>query len=282
MVLLAYDQYNFCSYAFTAFLLSKSSNIVFHQFARNVTESGIRYIAGAYSTAAYHARSIFEISRHNDPTNSGGLYSLFGYPETPIRAEEIIFIAKQILEHDPVNQAALEALKDAAERKEDPITPPRNEREQLEQYILVGKFIQAKQILSVVSERELYAMLIYLGCEERNLCAYAFTWFLMKEKETAELHYLAYRIVTIAYSRNLTGCDAAGIFHLKRAMALEPENEKYIEHFLMLHTPPMGPTSLISDDEAEKVAKQLLDKHRFNVVATNVLKKMNRITPKYD
>ena len=176
----------------------------------------------------------------------------------------------------------MEALKDAVERKEDPIVLSRNEREQFEQHILAGKFTQAKQLLGVISERELHAVLIYLGCEERNLCAYAFTWFLMQEKEDAEVHYLAYRFVTQAYSRNLTGCDATGIFHLRRAMALEPQNEKYVEHFLMLHTPPMVPTALISDNEAENVAKHALDRDRFNVVATNILKKMGRYDSKYD
>lgn len=282
LFLLAYDDSNFCSYAFVEFLLATQEKEFFLRLAFVIADCGINYLEGAYAVAAHHARVMYELVQPRDPTDDGGLLFLFGYPWGAVSVEEAVSVASKILEHDPANQAALLALKNASERKEDPASPIRNEREQLEQHILAGKFTQAKQLINVVSERELHAMLIYLGCEERHLCAYAFTWYLMQEKEVAELHYLAYRIVTQAYARNLTGCDATGIFHLRRAMALEPENEKYVEHFLMLHTPPLGPTPLISDDEAEMFAKQFLDRNRFNIVATNTLKKMGRYDAKYD
>lgn len=279
---LAYDDSDICSYAFALFLLLKENSIRLHDFAFLIADMGINYLPGAYAAAAYHARAVYEFSRQDDPANDGGLLSLFHYPETPIRAEEAVFVAKQVLEHNPTYWLALEALKDAVERKEDPLVAPCNDCEQLEQYIVAGKFIKAKELLSAVSTRELYSMILYLGCEERNLCAYAFTWYLMQEKEQAELHYLAYRIVTLAYARNMNGCDATGLFHIKRAMALEPENEKYVECFLMLHTPPMEPTKLISDDEVVAVATSALERDNCNVVAIKTLRKLGRLDPKYE
>lgn len=282
LYLIASHDSNICSYAFALFLISTEKSVLFHGFASLITEMGICYLKGAYEASAYHARVIFELSRLNDPTNDGGIFCLCGYPERPIRAEEAVAVAHEILVHDPNNKFALEVINESAEWVEDPLVPPRNESEQLEQYIIAGKFTQAKELLSAVSTRELYAMLLCLGCEERNLCAYAFTWYLMQEKEEAELHYLAYRIVTLAYPRNMNGCDAVGLFHLRRAMALDHENEKYVEHFLMLHTPAMGPTPLISDDEAEKIAKQSIERDNCNMVATNLLKKLGRHDSKYD
>lgn len=283
---LIFPEHNFCAYAFAEFLVSTNDNIYFNSLAGDIAGIGINYLNGAYSVQAAHSRREIELSQPHDPLNDGGLFFLFYYPAGPIRSEEVVPLAQKILEQDPNNQQALKVLDYAAEyaakNTKDPLVLPRNEREELEQYILAGKFTQAKQLFSAVSMRELHEILVYLGCEERNLCAYAFIWFLMKEKEDAELHYLAYRIVMQAYSMKLSGCDAVGIFHLRRAMALEPESEKYMEHFLMLHTPPMGPTPLISDDEAERVATQALKQHRWNSVVTNTLRKMNRLVPKYD
>ncbi len=276
LFLLAYDDSNICSYAFALFLLSKNNSIASHRLAMLIPHMGIMYLPCAYSAAAYHAREIFEMSRSADPTDDGGILFLCIYPERTIRRDEAIEVAQEILKYDPNDHWALRVMEESPGWVEDPLVPARNDREQLEQYIVAGKFTQAKELLSAVSTRELHAMLLYLGCEERNLCAYAFTWYLMQEKEQAELHYLAYRIVTLAYARNMNGCDAAGLFHLKRAMALEPENEKYIEHFLMLHTPPLGRTLLISDDEAEMVAKQALKKHQCSVFGQKVLEKLGR------
>lgn len=279
---IGYDDNNFCAYAFALFLLSMCDDIISHQRAGLVIDMDLPYLVGAYAAAAYHARRVFSLVQADDPTDDGGLFSIFHYPTTPLRAAEIVPIAKKILEYDPQDAGALRALEDA-QRPEDPLEEARNEYEHLVQFILAGKFTQAKELSAGVNKRELYALLLYLGCEEGNVCAYAFTWFLMQNKEEAELHYLAYRIVTQAFATNdLRGCDAVGLFHLRRAIVLEPDNEKYMNHFLLLHTPHLGPTHLISDEEAETIPKRALDRHRFNVVAAKVLEKLVKYDSKYD
>ena len=109
-------------------------------------------------------------------------------------------------------------------------------QEQLESLIMRGCFSAAAELLNgVTSKRELYKILLYLGGEERYFCAYAFTWFLMQnDKEDAELHYIAYRIVTQNWPFLLNNCYAVAAFHLRRAMFLSPENKKYLKPLMQI------------------------------------------------
>ena len=101
----------------------------------------------------------------------------------------------------------------------------------------------------------------------------------MQEQEVEELHYIAYRIVTQAWRpSNMKGCYETGAFHLRRAMQLAPDNIKYAEHFLMLHTPPQQVSHLIDDEEAEAVARRTLASRAgtFSVLAKRVLRKIGK------
>lgn len=278
----AHDDANFISYAFLLFLISKAQTISNYTEACVMLQKALSYLPGAYKAAAHHARIVFfDLSRH-DPIYGSQFLSLYGLPEEPITAEEALCVAKKILHVEPENQIAKEIIQKAAARLEEPITPPRNERDQLERLIRAGLLIQAKtfSVMSSFSTQELHEIILYLGCEERNLCAYTFTWVLMQEREQAELHYIAYRIVTQAWtSTNLAGCYTTGAYHLRRAMHLDPTNVKYAEHFLLLHTPPQQPSDVISNAEAEAVARRILAlKHgTFSAAAKRVLRKLGKI-----
>ena len=254
----AYDA-NLAAYAFMLFLLTKTRAISIYQEACFMAQMSINYLNGAYESSAHHARMAFEASLPQNPIIGGTLLCLYKLPEQPISTAEAVYVAKKILGVEPENECVKEMLQEILGRTDEPASPPRNEREQLERLICRGLLTKAKEFLPAVTTRELYQILLYLGCEERNLCAYTFAWFLMQEKEDAELHYIAYRIVTQAWiPLDMKGCHATGAFHLRRAMQLDPTNVKYAEHFLMLHTPPQYPPHLIDDDEAEAVARNAL------------------------
>ena len=260
----ANDYPNFAAYAFLHFLMSKplpvEQRLECYTDATVMLEFEIQYLVGAYKTAAHYERMLFESSQFDDSLNGGkGLLLLYTYPEQRISTAEAITVARKVLEMEPENDLIKKVLQEALRRTDEPVTPPRNEREQLERLIRWGLLTKAKEFMPAVSKRELYQILLYLGCEERNLCAYTFTWFLMQEQEDAELHYIAYRIVTQAWiPLDMKGCHPTGAFHLRRAMHLDTTNVKYAEHFLMLHTPPQPPSDVISNEEAEMVARKAL------------------------
>ena len=255
----AYDP-NLAAYAFTLFLLTKDELPSNHEKASYIVSTDINYLVGAYEASAHHARKAFESATQDNPlVGAIALVALYVLPEQPISKSEAVDVAEKILIVDPENYFAQEALRVAALRTDEPIAPLRNDREQLELLIREGLLTKAKEFMPAVTKRELHQILLYLGCEERNLCAYTFTWVLMQAQEDAELDYIAYRIVTQAWiPLDMKGCYATAAFHLRRAMHLDPTNVKYAEHFLMLHTPPQHPTHLIDDDEAEAVARNAL------------------------
>lgn len=280
----ANDGPNFAAYAFLHFLMTrplpKEQRLECYSDVTVMLEFEIQYLVGAYETAAHYERMLFESPEFDNSLNGGkGLLLLYTYPEQPISTAEAIDVAKKILEMEPENAPIKKILQTALSRTDEPIALPRNEREQLERLIRGGLLSKAKELLPAISTRELYEVLLYLGCEERNLCAYTFTWFLMQEREDAELHYIAYRIVTLAWPPlNMKGCYATGAFHLRRAMHLDPTNIKYAEHFLMLHTPPEHSSHVIDDEEAEAIARRTLASKygTFSAAAKRVLKKLGK------
>ena len=275
----AYDQ-GLAAYAFMLFLLTKTPSIPNYVDVSYIASMDINYLIGAYEASAHHARMAFEASLPSKPGVGETLLFLYELPEKPISVAEAVYVAKKILEVEPENERVKEILQEIRGRTDEPLAPPRNEREQLERLIRGGLLTKAKEFMPAVIKRELHQILFYLGCEERNLCAYTFAWFLMQEQEDAELHYIAYRIVTQAWPPiNMKGCHATGAFHLRRAMHLDPTNVKYAEHFLMLHTPPQQPSDVISNEEAEAVARRILAlKHgTFSAAAKRVLRKLGKI-----
>lgn len=279
----AYDDRDFCVYAFICFLLAKSPTKNNQDIAHFITGHAINYLAGAYEVAVHHARSIFEMALPEDPGAGELLLQFYFYPEQPLTTQEAISIANTILVQEPENHVALNVLELAKKRGEEEIYPSSTKHNEIERLIKAGLFSKALELLPSMDIKDLYQIILYLGCEEQNLCAYAFTWVLIQQQESAELHYIAYRIATLAWPFLLKGCDAAGAFHLRRAMQLDPLTKKYAEHFLMLHTALEKNQDLISDDEAEIVAKKTLDQHyHYSNVATYVLKKMGRYDQKYD
>ena len=274
----AYDA-NLAAYAFMLFLLTKTRAISIYQEACFMAQMSINYLNGAYESSAHHARMAFEASLPQNPIIGGTLLCLYILPEQPISTAEAVYVAKKILAVEPENDRVKEILQEALSRADEPVAPPRNERDQLERLIRQGLFTKAKELLPSLSTRELHEILIYLGCEERNLCAYTFIWFLMQEQEAAELHYIAYRIITLAWPPlNMKGCHATGAFHLRRAMHLDSANIKYAEHFLMLHTPPPHPSNVINDEVAESIARRTLSLEAgvFSAAAKRVLRSLGK------
>lgn len=276
LYILADDESNLCAYAFSCFLLLKREVIFYHKLAYLIIGFACPYLKGSAEAASHHARRIFELSLPDNPAEGARILSLFDTPDKPIEEEEAIYVAQIMLEKDPLNEQALQIISLLKNHQKVSLSGPFNDRQHLEYLVIKGKLLLAKQKLLSFGQQVWVDVVIYLAYEERNVCAYTFVWFLMQEEETAYLHYLAYRIVIAAFPIQLAGCDAVALFHIKRAMQLEPANEKYREHFIMLHTPPLGPSTLISADEVEKVIKQGGENYRFYSFARTVLKKVRQ------
>lgn len=278
------DNSNFSSYGFLLFFISKFPSRYNHSIAYFLTATSINYLEGAYQASAHHARSDYEIAVCDNEdifTGAEGLLSLYSLPEAPIPKKEAVLLAQKILTLKPDSNAAKDALEAAERRQDEPLLEPHNDHEKLEQLIKAGFLSEAAQLAATMNEREVHQILLYIGCEEQNLCAYTLTWLLIQKKESAELHYIAYKIVTVAWAADMVGCQATGAFHLRQAMKLDTANIKYGEHFLQLHTQNPQDPNIIPDTEAEAIANKLFDLTYFSHPAERVLAKFGKIHPRF-
>lgn len=275
----AYEKKNFSIYGFILFIVNGSESSFFsHHDARIIIEMGFSYLPGAYAAAAYHARETFAQVQQHDPTDDGGLFGIFEYPETPLRADEIVPLARKILEIDPGNEGALQALQNAL-RPEDVLRKNHSVAEDFLHQVSVGRFVQARELSLELGIEQRNALLLYLGCELYNATAYTFVWYLLYERNDAELHYLAHRIVLESFRMYLlTGCESLALFHIKQAMELDTQNEKYINHYLLLQHILPASKGIDAPSTVLKIAREALLMNKFNSIAARVMKTLSAAT----
>jgi hypothetical protein len=124
----------------------------------------------------------------------------------------------------------------------------------LKELIASGNFLEAKKMLPHIAHKKLAATLFDIGYHDENNCAYAFVCFVMLEDETVNYHCLASEIMTLAFP-HLNGGYETALFHIRRAMELDPSDIELDETLLFFHSLP---NKLVSDEEAQRVAVKLL------------------------
>ncbi|WP_124726944.1 hypothetical protein [Staphylospora marina] len=139
--------------------------------------------------------------------------------------------------------------------------------ESLERLVLTGRFREAEQLASRSGREVLEAALKQVGLEDRNLAAYAFLNHLIQKHETADTHFLAAMLLHAAFS-HLPGSMASAMHHARRAAELAPDKVRYKEFLLMFRD---APEELMSPEEAEELARQILRADPDSVVARSVL-----------
>ena len=133
--------------------------------------------------------------------------------------------------------------------------------------ILQGDFIKAKGFLNELSSSQLRVLLLHMGYDEENICAYSFVCFLLLEKESVDYHCLASEVLCHAFPY-LEGGYATALYHMRRSVALAPDDIELKESLLFFNTIP---EKLVSDEEARIVAAEIFQRKPTSVSAQRVL-----------
>ena len=96
---------------------------------------------------------------------------------------------------------------------------------------------------------------------------YSFLISRLLKQKNAENHYLAF--VYLTYIINFySGAYGLGLYHLRAAISLDPDNIKYKEGLLFLHRIP---ERIVDKQEAIKVAEEILSKRPDSKKAMQIL-----------
>jgi len=139
----------------------------------------------------------------------------------------------------------------------------------LKNLISSGKFLETKYFLNKINKNIFEKIIFEIGCDEESLCAYSFICFLIKNDETVEFHCLASELLNIAFPHWIGSCQTS-LYHIKRAIELKPDDITLKEALLFFN---VIPEKLISDEEAKKIANNILKKKPNSKVAKNQIKK---------
>ncbi|MGG4267247.1 hypothetical protein [Peribacillus simplex] len=136
-----------------------------------------------------------------------------------------------------------------------------------EQEVISGNFVKAKHLSLNMDIDSLRDSLFLIAYDNENLTPYGFVNYLLFENETAQLHYLASFLLSMALN-HLDGAYQTAFFHATRASELEPNDISYMEDLLFFYGIP---DQLLSKRRANDIAMQILKKDPDNKVASSVL-----------
>jgi hypothetical protein len=126
----------------------------------------------------------------------------------------------------------------------------------LKELIISGKFGKVKEVLARCEKDLLEKVLFEIGCDEESICAYAFVSCLIQYDEKVETHCLASELLNIAFP-HLKGAYQTSLYHLRRAVELDPNDLSLIEGLLFFNSIP---EKLISDEEARDISTDLIQR----------------------
>ncbi|WP_226672125.1 hypothetical protein [Rossellomorea aquimaris] len=141
---------------------------------------------------------------------------------------------------------------------------------QLDEFILKGQFTEAKERTKELSQRELDEELMNIAFSDSSIANYSFIMSLLVEKETVELHDMAFRLMVNPLSY-LDGAYYAALYHARRCVELTDQQDVgYLSNLLFLHKIP---NPVVGEEEAFETAKRMLVLVPDHRVARDVLKR---------
>ena len=142
-----------------------------------------------------------------------------------------------------------------------------NMQNTMKELILFGKFPKAKTLLKDIDYAIFRNLLFKIGYDDQSICSYAFICFLLLENETIQYHILASELLVSAFS-HLEGAYVTALYHIRRTIELEPHNVELQANLLFFNDIP---DKLISNEEAEAIALNVLVKNPNNLIALDFL-----------
>lgn len=147
-----------------------------------------------------------------------------------------------------------------------------NAHETIRALILAGEFLETRHLYPQLSLQELEELLVSIaGGEDNYLTAYAYTCFLIIEHEKVAYHEIARSVLNRL--AHLQGAYQASLYHVRRALELEPGSVRLLGYLLFLN---QLPDKVVSDEEALAVAQEILrkePKHQEALATINRLEK---------
>lgn len=143
-----------------------------------------------------------------------------------------------------------------------------NPKDKLNYELINGNFFEAKFWASKLTDKEMFDCLMRIAFENQNILSYVFVTYLISIDNTAELHSLASDILGSPLC-HLNGAYQGALFHARRALELDPNNIRYKEWILFFYEIP---DRLVSREEAEKIASDILKENPSNWAAQKIFK----------
>ena len=132
------------------------------------------------------------------------------------------------------------------------------------QLLADGKIDEAGELIKkldgkLVNEK-IQDVLLKIAFEKQSIIPYIVVLKLLIENESACLHAFASTLLSNALCW-IEGAYAAGLYHQKRAVELEPQNISFKEYLLSYNSLP---EELLSDEDALEIRKQILKEEPDN------------------
>ena len=144
--------------------------------------------------------------------------------------------------------------------------------DEIKQAVFDGNFAKARAYLDLTDFVSLDQLLTNLAEEDDDRAtdtAYLFLEYLLLENETAELHNIASKLLGWIYCWR-AGAYELGCQHLRRAIALAPDNLDYKEAILFFNEVP---GSVLPKEEALRYAREVLKSRPGEQISLKILKK---------
>lgn len=141
------------------------------------------------------------------------------------------------------------------------------ETTQIKEYIIAGKFIEARKIAKKSDLTTLGSELLNLAYDTENVAFYFFLLDWLFDEESAELQQITSTLLSSGLAW-LAGSYKLSMNHLKRAIQLDPDKVEYKLSMLSFYEIP---ERLLSLAEAKKFAAQILEVYPDNTRALQIL-----------
>lgn len=138
---------------------------------------------------------------------------------------------------------------------------------EIEEGILNAQYEQVAKKFENMGDKDIHDMInFYIADRTESLSVYGFTQYMFKK--TGNTLWLNLSVIIMAYTLCwMEGAYAVGIFHARELVSLK----KNVDNLLLLLSFYGLSEHLMNDDEAEKVAKEILALDTNNEIALNAL-----------
>lgn len=140
----------------------------------------------------------------------------------------------------------------------------------------IGFYKEAFALFESIPMQDKGSFLFMHAYETGSIAVYAFTTFLLLQKETAEHHFYAAEVLSSGLT-HLNHAYSGALMHARRAAELAPNDISYKEYLLCFYSIP---EHLITLNEAKQIALEILQQDPYHTLALKELKNIEKLIQK--